>query len=95
VHRNGRLFSSTPEVEWDEQEQGWMLALQSYEDSRCPGCGGDINVTTASENEGRYRHQLPLQCFRCVAFAQSHKAQEEQPYPLSLIHLVQQRPKKP
>lgn len=69
-----------------------MLALHMYRASRCPGCGGELNVTTASENEDRYRHELPLQCFRCVAFAQSHKAQEDQLYPLSLIHLVPQRP---
>ncbi len=69
-----------------------MLALQAGEDNRCPGCGGDLNVTTAAEHDDRYRHQPPLQCFRCVAFAQSHKAHEGQPYPLSLIHLVPHRP---
>jgi len=70
-----------------------MLALRLYRANLCPGCGGNLNVTTAPENEERYRHELPLQCFRCVGFAQSHKAAEDQPYPLSLIHLVQQRPR--
>lgn len=69
-----------------------MLAYKRYRDDRCPGCGGDINVTTASENEDRYRHQPPLQCFRCVAFARSHEAFREEPHPLTLIHLVPQRP---
>lgn len=69
-----------------------MLALQIYEENRCPGCGGDLNVTTAAEHEDAYRHQLPLECYRCQAFARSHKAQESHPYPHSLIHLVPQRP---
>jgi uncharacterized protein with PIN domain len=81
-----------PEVEWDEQEQAWMLALKLYRDSRCPHCDGDLAVTTAPESEGRYRHELPLQCFRCVAFAQSRKAYADEPHAETLLHLVQQRP---
>lgn len=69
-----------------------MLALKVYRDSRCPGCGGDLAITTASENEERFRHQLPLECYRCIAFARSHKQQEGHLYPLSLIHLVPPRP---
>jgi hypothetical protein len=87
-------YTSTVEPEWDEVEQGWMLALSLYRDRRCPGCGGDIDVTTNPENEEQYRHELPLQCFRCVAFAQAHKAYDDQLYPMSLIHLVRQRPKR-
>lgn len=79
-------------MEWDEQEQAWMLALKAYRDTRCPGCNGNLTVTTAQENEDRYRHELPLECYRCQGFARSHKAQESHPYPLSLIHLVPQRP---
>lgn len=69
-----------------------MLALHAYRARRCPGCGGDLNVTTASENEDGYRNELPLTCFRCVAFAQAHKVYAEEPHPHALIHLVPQRP---
>ena len=86
-------MSSQPEVEWDEEQQAWMLALQLYEETRCPGCGGNITVTTASENEGKYRHDLPLQCFRCVAFGIGHDAYADQPRPESFIHLVPGRPR--
>lgn len=72
-----------------------MLALKVYRDNRCPGCGGDLNVTTASEHEDEYRHQPPLQCFRCVAFAQAHQEYAEQPHSQTLIHLVPQRPSRP
>jgi hypothetical protein len=94
THRGGRLFSSQPEAEWDEEQQGWMLALKVYRDGRCPGCGGDLDVTTAAESEDRYRPELPLQCFRCVAFSQSRQAYVEQPHPETLLHLVQQRPRR-
>lgn len=69
-----------------------MLALKAYRDSRCPGCGGDLNVTTATEHEDRYRHQPPLVCFRCVAFSQAHQAFADQPHPSAFIHLVPPKP---
>lgn len=71
-----------------------MLALKVYRDGRCPSCGGNLNVTTASENEDRFRPLPPLQCFRCVGFGHSHKAHEDNPHPNSLIHLVPQEPTK-
>lgn len=69
-----------------------MLALQLYEECLCPGCSGNLNETTKTENDDAYRHQPPLECFRCQGFSRSHKAFEDHPYPLSLIHLVPQRP---
>lgn len=69
-----------------------MLALRLYRETRCPGCGGDLNVTTAGENEDTFKPQLPLQCFRCVAFGQSHEAYRDNPHQGSLIHLVPPRP---
>lgn len=69
-----------------------MLALRMYRASLCPGCTGDLEVTTAAENENKYRPELPLQCFRCVAFSQSHKAYDDQPHPQSFLHLVPTRP---
>lgn len=65
-----------------------MLALQYYRLSRCPGCGGDFEVTTAPENEDRFRAELPIQCYRCVAFSRSHKVYAEEPHSHTLIHQV-------
>lgn len=65
-----------------------MLALQIYRETKCPGCGGDLDETTKAEHEDRYRHELPLQCYRCVAFSRSHEEYAEQPHPASFIHLV-------
>jgi hypothetical protein len=90
----GRLASSIPEVEWDEQQQTYMLALAAYRQRRCPGCAGDLEETTAPANEDRYKYDLPLQCFRCVAFARATKAYQDEPHPQTLLHLVKLRPKR-
>lgn len=89
------LVSSRPEPEWDETEQAWMLALGLYRETRCPGCGGNLAVTTKPEYEDKYKAELALQCFRCVGFGRSHDRYGDQPYPGSLIHRVPQRPTRP
>jgi hypothetical protein len=86
------LVRTVPDVEWDEDQQGWMLALGLYRKGRCPGCGGDLATTTDGKNEDRFRHELPLQCFRCVAFARAGEEDESQPRPNTFVHLVPQRP---
>lgn len=90
----GRLVASTPDAEWDELEAAWMVALRLYRAGRCRGCGGDLTITTAAENEEQFKPELPLQCFRCVAFAHSHEAYRESPHPHTLIHLVPTTPKR-
>lgn len=69
-----------------------MLALKLYQGSLCPGCSGDTAVTTAAENEDRFKPELPLQCFRCLGFARSHEAYKDEPHPHTLVHLVSRRP---
>jgi hypothetical protein len=71
-----------------------MLALDLYRKGRCQQCGGDLLVTTDAANEERFKAALPLQCFRCVAFARSHEAYTDQPHPHTLIHLVPPEPKR-
>lgn len=70
VHgKRGRLLTSTTtvtrEVEWDEQEQGWMLALAESEALTCTGCGGWLPETTAADNEYRYELPEPTVCHGC------------------------------
>lgn len=69
-----------------------MVALGLHRKGRCPGCGGNLAVTTDSKNEGRYRHELPLECYRCQAFERAHEAYKDQPRPNTLIHQVPYRP---
>jgi hypothetical protein len=63
-----RIVRSTTltEPEFDDEQRGLMLALQVYEDLRCDGCGGNLEETTAPENEGRYRVSKS-RCHKCDA----------------------------
>lgn len=76
-------------MEWDEQQQGWALALALHRRTRCSGCGGDLLETTEVGNEGRYRALLPLTCHRCVELDRSHQRYRDHPAPLSLLHRVE------
>jgi hypothetical protein len=80
-----------PDVEWDELEQGWMLALYAHRANRCKGCGGDLRETTAAEADDAYVPDLPLQCHRCVAMDMSHETYRDQPHPYSYLHVVTRR----
>ncbi len=81
--KRGRLISSTTtvtrEVEWDEQEQGWMLALAEYEALTCTGCGGWLPETTAAENEYRYALPEPIVCHGCNIQAIAQKQRIDDP----------------
>jgi hypothetical protein len=70
-----------------------MLALERYRKTRCPHCRGDLDVTTDAKNEDRFKAELPVQCFRCLAFARSHDAYRDQPQPHTLLHLVPHEPR--
>lgn len=71
-----------------------MLALGLYRDSRCPTCTGDLTVTTDPDNEGRFRPELPTECFRCSAFESSHNAYADHPQSRSLLHAVPLTPRR-
>jgi hypothetical protein len=89
--RGGTL--SQPEVEWDETEQAWMLALEQYRKGRCPHCTGDLEVTTDPKNEGRFKHEPAIECFRCKGFVGSHDDYKDQDS-RALLHLVPLSPKR-
>lgn len=69
-----------------------MLALAQYRALRCPQCGGELAVTTAPENEDRFKAEPPVQCFRCLAFARDHEEYREERHPHTLLHIVPRRP---
>lgn len=80
---DGRLVRtvSTPEVEWDDDERAWMLALAELEAQSCDGCGGWLAVTTDVKMSDGYVAEHPLRCHRCEALAVRRKAVREKPNP--------------
>lgn len=69
-----------------------MLALAQYRASRCPRCSGDIAVTADPKNEGRFRHEPPVQCFRCLAFARAEDAAAGEKHAHTLLQIVPRKP---
>lgn len=75
-----------------------MLALDLWRQRRCRHCGGDLEETTAEENDGTpgrsgYRPLLPVRCHRCTALAASEEQyNKNSPHPRALIHRVELQP---
>jgi hypothetical protein len=68
VHERGLLVRSVTrrEAEWDEGQQGWMLALAMYRQLTCDGCGGWLPETTRHPAE-EYEVPAPYRCGACTA----------------------------
>lgn len=65
---------TTHEVEWDDTEHDWMIALAEYEAMLCPNCGRPIEVCTDPKNELRWRVGLPTRCHATTAVLQAQEA---------------------
>lgn len=63
----------TVESEWDETEQGWMLALAEWESSRCQVCGGDLTECWDATGERAFTVPPPIRCHRATAIAVARK----------------------
>jgi hypothetical protein len=80
----GRLISSRPEVEWDDTEQGWMLALERYRrETTCPLCGYPKEICQAPEFTYRYDVGAPVRCRVTTAIRQAQR--RDYPDPDALI----------
>jgi len=72
------MVSSRPEVEWDQTEQGWILALDAWErDEQCPLCGWPREICQARETENLLEVPFPTRCHVTTAIkrAQAGRAQ--------------------
>lgn len=85
----GRVTSSRPEVEWDDDQQGWMLALSALEFDKCGGCGGRLSETTASDVE--YVPNPPIRCHKCTALHIGAEKSRELRQPHALLHTASKR----
>ena len=75
----GRMVSSRPEVEWDETEQDWMLALETWErDEVCPMCGWPKEICQAREAETMLEVPPPTRCHVTTAVKRAQDARAQQ-----------------
>jgi len=85
--------ASRPEVEWDDTERAWMLALEQYRrEVLCPKCGYPREICQAPETEFALRVPPPTRCHVETALAQAQKESEHHT-PEALIWGVQFDPK--
>lgn len=70
----GRMVSSRPEVEWDETERAWMLALDEYDASLCPLCGLPRSECQDPSAENRAEAGAPIRCHVTTARIRAQEA---------------------
>lgn len=85
--------TTTREVEWDEQQQAWMLALALYRNRLCAR-GHYLPNTGAAEAEDRYWVEHPDRCHACTALLAAQAAYldgSHAPHPGALIWHAERR----
>lgn len=93
---------TTTEPEWDEDEQGWMLALALYERQRCPDCGqylpdsteplcdADGNVDPVATSRS-WRAELVQQCNACIALDNATDSEDPIPHAHAMRYEITRR----
>lgn len=88
----GRLVSSVNEPEWDDEQQGWMIALGLYR-TQMHSCGHLLGETTDPEAEGKYMAELPARCHACDALELKQDEYRDVSRPGALVwRVVRKRP---
>ncbi len=80
----------TREVEWDDEQQSWALALDLYESQLGP-CGHYLPHTTAADAEGRYVAPEPTRCHACTATAVRSAEYKDSPQNHALLYHAERR----
>lgn len=52
---------------WLDEDRDYALALQSWEDGKCDGCGEQLHESTTPEAGRLYRLDDPVICYGCAA----------------------------
>jgi len=70
------MVASSLEVEWDDTERAWMLALEQYRrEVLCPcGCGWPVEVAQDPMTEFKRQVATPVRCHIRTGLAQAQEA---------------------
>jgi hypothetical protein len=80
--------SSTPETEWDAEQQAWAVALGVYRTGLCPVCGGDLEECGQA---GVWEVPAPRRCHRTDALMLAQEARTNTSRPGALMWRVQKK----
>ncbi len=91
--RRGAAYAVTRrEVEWDDDQQAWMLALAEYRAQTCSGCGGYLPDTTHPDRAlDGYVAGPPVRCGGCTALHREFPMYEKAEQPQALRFGIQPR----
>ena len=76
---------------WGSDDRELALALHDYEAEQCPGCGGQLGVTTDPEAEERFVPGPSIRCHRCTAISQSRETHKTTYHPHAVLHTARDR----
>lgn len=84
---DGRLASSQAEVEWDDTERAWVLALEEYRrEVLCEcGCGFPREISQDPMTEFSLTIPPPTRCHIRTALVDAQKGAEDRPTPEGLV----------
>lgn len=86
IYDGDRLVSSRPEVEWDDEQVAFMLALQQYEaEAICPLCKGPKSVCQDPATEWSARATGPFRCHLTTAIKRAQKNYAKSEFPDALM----------
>lgn len=85
-YANGVLIRSVTQVEpeWDDDERGWMLALNALRKGTCEGCGHPLIESMDPANQFRYRVDAPSRCHACTALSIAYEDTKKYKHPSAL-----------
>jgi len=91
-YKDDRLIRTvvTREVEWDDEQVAWMLALTLYRSQLGP-CGHYMPHATADDAEERYVSPEPRRCHACTAAGVRAESYKDSPQPQALLYHAERR----
>lgn len=82
-------------ADWPPESRALAFALHDYEADACPGCGGQLSVTTAPEAEERFVPGPSYRCHRCTAMTQAAELRRDALQRTALLHTARDRALEP
>ncbi|MFC6017803.1 hypothetical protein ACFP2T_16500 [Plantactinospora solaniradicis] len=82
---------STPEPEWSEEDQAWMLALAEYRAGLCPACRRPLRECADPDADGGYTVPSPTRCHATTALLIAQEQYTESPQAGALLFHTERR----